>query len=109
MSARAWARILTRPRASTRGGNPARKSARTWPPSGDLLTSSERTFATYGRETFIRFASAVCESSRNFIRRINFLRNAELILSIAFMAHSVTDLLRGVKGTRKTASRDLTA
>ena len=54
----------------------------------DMLTSPESTFATYGRDTFIRFASAVCERPRAFIRRINFLRNAEPILSIAFTPHS---------------------
>ena len=64
----------------------------------DMLTSPESTFATYGRETFIRFASAVCERPRDFIRRISFLRNAEPILSIAFTPYSVTYLLRGVKG-----------
>ena len=63
----------------------------------DMLTSPESTFATYGRDTFIRFASAVCERPRAFIRRINFLRNAEPILSIAFTPHSVTYPLRGVK------------
>ena len=63
----------------------------------DMLTSPESTFATYGRDTFIRFASAVCERPRAFIRRINFLRNAEPILSIAFTPHSVTYLFRGVK------------
>lgn len=65
----------------------------------DMLTSPESTFATYGRETFIRFASAVCERPRDFIRRISFLRNAEPILSIAFTTYSVTYLFRGVKGT----------
>ncbi len=63
----------------------------------DMLTSPESTFATYGRDTFIRFASAVCERPRAFIRRINFLRNAEPILSIAFTPYSVTYLFRGVK------------
>ena len=63
----------------------------------DMLTSPESTFVTYGRETFIRFASAVCERPRAFIRRISFLRNAEPILSIAFTPHSVTYPLRGVK------------
>ena len=58
----------------------------------DMLTSPESTFVTYGRETFIRFASAVCERPRAFIRRISFLRNAEPILSTAFTVNSVTDL-----------------
>ena len=61
----------------------------------DMLTSPESTFVTYGRETFIRLASAVCERPRAFIRRISFLRNAEPILSIAFTPYSVTYLLRG--------------
>ena len=65
----------------------------------EMLTSPESTFVTYGRETFIRFASAVCERPRAFIRRSSFLRNAEPILSIAFTPYSVTYLLRGVKGT----------
>ena len=64
----------------------------------DMLTSPESTFVTYGRETFIRLASAVCERPRAFIRRISFLRNAEPILSIAFTPYSVTDLLRGCQG-----------
>ena len=64
----------------------------------DMLTSPESTFATYGRETFIRLARAVCERPRDFIRRISFLRNAEPILSIAFTVNSVTDLLRGCQG-----------
>ena len=64
----------------------------------DMLTSPESTFVTYGRETFIRLARAVCERPKAFIRRISFLRNAEPILSIAFTAYSVTDLLRGCQG-----------
>lgn len=64
----------------------------------DMLTSPESTFVTYGRETFIRFASAVCERPWAFIRRISFLRNAEPILSIAFTVNSVTDLLQGCQG-----------
>ena len=67
----------------------------------DMLTSPESTFVTYGRETFIRFASAVCEKPWAFIRRISFLRNAEPILSIAFTPHSVTYPLRSVKRSDK--------
>ena len=37
----------------------------------------------YGRDTFMRFASSVCDTPSSFIRRRMRRRNAEPILSIA--------------------------
>ena len=39
----------------------------------------------YGRDTFIRFASSVCDTPSSFIRSRMRRRNAEPILSIAFI------------------------
>ena len=51
----------------------------------EKLTSRERTLVMYGRETFIRLASSVCDTPSCFIRRSIRLKNADPILSIAFI------------------------
>ena len=48
-----------------------------------MLTSWWSTFVMYGRDTFIRFASSVCDTPSSFIRSRMRRRNAEPILSIA--------------------------
>ena len=49
----------------------------------EKLTSRERTLVTYGRDTFMRRASSVCDTPSRFIRSRMRRRNAEPILSIA--------------------------
>ena len=50
-----------------------------------MLTSWWSTFVMYGRDTCMRFASSVCDTPSSFIRSRMRRRNAEPILSIAFI------------------------
>ncbi len=51
----------------------------------EKFTSCRNTFVMYGRDTFIRRASSVCDIPSSFIRRSIRRRNADPILSIAFI------------------------
>ena len=65
-----------------------------------MLTSWWSTFVMYGRDTFMRFASSVCDTPSSFIRRRMRRRNAEPILSIA-----VNGIWRVVSSNAETQSR----
>ena len=54
----------------------------------EKFTSWCSTLVMYGRDTFMRRASSVCETPSSFIRRKIRRRNAEPILSIAFIVRS---------------------
>ena len=54
----------------------------------EKFTSCRSTLVMYGRDTFMRRASSVCETPSSFIRRKMRRRNAEPIRSIALIVRS---------------------
>ena len=70
----------------------------------EKLTSRERTLVMYGRETFMRLASSVCDTPSCFIRRSIRRRKAEPIWSTGFIRGEESGVSTQGSGVRRQKS-----